>query len=84
MQQILINAFNHLRKGGKLVLVIGNSAYMNVLVPTDLLIAEMAKNIGFAYIKINIARSLTTSSQQRLALNKHVNFLRESVIEVYK
>lgn len=84
MKSIIFNSFQKLKPGGKLVLVIGNSAYMNILIPTDLLFAVIAQDAGFSDIKINIARTLTTSSQQRLHLNPHIHFLRESIIEVTK
>jgi len=84
MYKLYESSYEKLNIGGKMVLVIGNSAYMNTLVPVDLLLATIASKIGFKEIRINVARTLTTSSQQRLNLNAHVDFLRESILEVIK
>lgn len=71
-------------KGGFVGIVVGNSAYTGVIVPTDLIIAEIAQTIGFEVKNIFITRHLTTSSQQKKQLESVKYFLRESIILLRK
>ncbi len=80
MKNILKSILGVTVKGGKCVVVVGNSAYGNVLVPTDLLLAELGRAVGFKRVNIVVARYLTTSSQQKSYLDKYREFLRESVV----
>lgn len=66
--------------GGHIGIVVGNSAYSNVIIPTDSLIAEIGQEIGFKIKNIFITRHLTTSSQQKINLTYLKNYLRESII----
>lgn len=76
--------YDILEKSGKCVLIVGNSAYADVLIPTDLLLSKIAKQTGFQNIEIHIARPLTTSSQQRKKLIGLKEYLRESIIFMEK
>ena len=62
----------------------GNSAYSGVIIPTDILIANIAKEIGFKVKNIFITRHLTTSSQQKQELENLKNYLRESIVVLQK
>lgn len=62
--------------GGYVGIVVGNSAYTGVVVPSDLIIAEIAEHIGFSVHSIFITRHLTTSSQQRKELEPLKQYLR--------
>lgn len=84
MKALLEATHRALRKGGRATVVVGNSALAGVLIPTDLLLADIAQTIGFNVDTIRGARHLTTSSQQRLRLLPLKDFLRESVIELTK
>ena len=84
MASSLRGVHKSLRKGGRAVVVVGNSALAGVLIPTDLLLARIAEGIGFEVSAISVARHLTTSSQQRLALSHMKEYMRESVIELVK
>ena len=70
-----------LRKKGYQVLVIGNSLHGNsdraYLIPTDIVVATMARCLGFSVEGIMVARKL----KRRLPRN---HFLRESVIVLRK
>jgi len=81
---LLIKLYDQTKKGGLVGIVVGNSAYTGVIIPTDLLIAEMARNIGFTVEKIYITRHLTTSSQQKKELEPLKSYLRESVVLLKK
>ncbi|MBW8001100.1 MAG: site-specific DNA-methyltransferase [Planctomycetes bacterium] len=70
--------------GGHVGIVVGNSAYSGVIIPTDTLIVEIAQQIGFKVKNIFVTRHLTTSSQQKKKLSSLKNYLRESVIIIEK
>jgi hypothetical protein len=65
-------------------MVVGNSAYGGILIPTDSLLAAIGRSLGFSVENIGVARHLTTSSQQKLALEDRKHFLRESVVVLRK
>lgn len=71
-------------KGGYVGIVVGNSAYSGVIIPSDVLIADIAKEIGFKVKNIFITRHLTTSSQQKKELESLKNYLRESIVLLKK
>jgi hypothetical protein len=80
MQRCLESIHTILAPGGRCVIVVGNSAYAGILVPSDLLLASTAQTIGFEVDKIAVARHLTTSSQQRKRVWAAKELMRESVI----
>lgn len=84
MVQVMRNLFRVLKKGAKCVMVIGNSAYGGVLIPTDSLIAAISRTLGFEVESVGVARHLTTSSQQKLLLEDRKPFLRESLVVLRK
>ena len=71
-------------KHGLVGIVIGNSAYSGVIIPTDMLIAQIAREIGFKVKGLSITRHLTTSSQQKRGLDSLKNYLRESIVLLEK
>lgn len=60
--------------------VVGNSAFAGVIIPTDLLIAQLGIEAGFEEVEVQDVRHLTVSPQQRTLLNGHVNHMRESIV----
>ena len=81
---LLNKLFIQTSKGGYVGIVVGNSAYSGVIIPTDVLIADIAKQIGFKVKNIFITRHLTTSSQQKQELEPLKNYLRESIVLLKK
>ena len=71
-------------KNGFIGIVVGNSAYSEVIIPTDILIADIAQELGFKVKCILITRHLTTSSQQKQQLEALKKYLRESIIILEK
>lgn len=71
-----------LKSGAYCVIVVGNSSYANIPVPTDLLLAKVAEDAEFKPIEIRIARQLVTSSQQlrKMKSEELRKYLRESII----
>lgn len=84
MHQLLQKIFKHTQKNGYVGIVVGNSAYSGVIIPTDAIIADFAQEIGFTLESILITRHLTTSSQQKVALSDLKQYLRESIILLKK
>lgn len=81
---LLENLYSRTKDDGYVGIVVGNSAYNGVIIPTDTLIARIATGIGFNVERILITRHLTTSSQQKKELEPLKNYLRESVIILKK
>lgn len=72
-------------KGAKCFIVVANSGYKGILVPTDLLLADIASKNGFKLVKIIYARKIRASSQQMKELhNKYENLMRESIVVLEK
>jgi len=70
-----------IRNKGNIFVVIGNSCYSGIVIPSDLLIAEAANDLGFTVNHIERARSLATSGQQLIKLDKNSKqLLRESIV----
>lgn len=84
MESLLANLFLKTQHNGRVAIVIGNSAYAGIIVPSDLLIAEIGQKIGFSVEKVIVTRHLTTSSQQRKLLTDVKQFMRESIVILRK
>lgn len=84
MHTLLGKLYQQTTKNGFVGIVVGNSAYSGVIIPTDILIAEIAKEIGFKIKNIFVTRHLTTSSQQKQELEYLKNYLRESIVLLEK
>jgi len=81
---LLQKIYKQTKKDGYCGIVVGNSAYTGVIIPTDLIICDIAKEIGFKVEKFFITRHLTTSSQQKKQLEFLKDYLRESIILLKK
>lgn len=81
---LLNKLFLQTTKGGYVGIVIGNSAYSGVIIPSDILIADIAKEIGFKVKNMYVTRHLTTSSQQKQGLEPLKGYLRESILLLEK
>jgi DNA modification methylase len=84
MHSVLKGIYTILEDEGRCAIVVGNSAYGSVPIPTDVLLAEMANVIGFKVESLDVARHLTTSSQQKQALEPFRKYLRESILFLSK
>lgn len=80
MFRIIEKCYLLLERGGFCNIVVSNSTYGGVIVPTDLLFTIFAEKVGFEVNKIEVARYIITSSQQYNITKYQKNFLRESVI----
>ena len=84
MFKIIDESFTALEDKGFCCIVVGNSAYGGVVFPTDLILADYAKNVGFYVDKIEVDRFIITSSQQYEITKDIGKFLRESVLCLIK
>lgn len=80
MFRVIQQCFRVLEHNGFCCIVVGNSAYSNVVFPTDLLLAEYATKIGFVVDKILVDRYIITSSQQYDETKNCKDYLRESIV----
>jgi DNA modification methylase len=80
MEQLLVSLFEKTKNGGYCVVVVGNSSYGGLAVPTDIILAEIGKNLGFTVQEIIVARRNETSSQQYSKIGNLIEFVRESLI----
>lgn len=80
MFTVLDQLFSKIQKGGFCCIVVGNSTYGGVVVPTDLILAEYASSIGFNVDKIEVDRFIIPSSQQYNRTKEYSKFIRESVV----
>lgn len=65
--------------GGTIVCIVGNSAYGNLPVATDVFLSKMLMRMGYDDVEIRVARPLSTSSQQQKYLRDDP-YLRESLV----
>jgi DNA modification methylase len=85
MKEILQNIYRVSAEGAKCYIVVANSCYRGILVPTDLLLSKIAENVGFKVESIKLARSIRTSSQQTNSIyGGFANLMRESIIVLKK
>ncbi|MFW6172226.1 MAG: DNA methyltransferase [Elusimicrobiota bacterium] len=84
MNSVLKLLYNKTKKGGFCIIVVGNSAYGNLAIPTDIILAQIGKKAGFSVEEIIEARRNETSSQQHAKLGNYVEYLRESILVLKK
>ena len=69
----------------KCFIVVANSGYKGMIVPTDLLLAEIADNVGLKSREIYYARKIRASPQQMTDLHeKYKRLMRESILTIEK
>lgn len=84
MEEALKQIYKALKKGGHCSIVVSNSAYAGVVIPTDIFLAKIAERIGFHVEKIFVERLIITSSQQYKKTEPFKKYLRESIIKLWK
>jgi site-specific DNA-methyltransferase (adenine-specific) len=65
---------------GRCCIVVGNSAFAGVVIPTDCLLAHLGKQVGFQKATLFPVRHLTVAPQQRAMLSGLEDFMRETVV----
>lgn len=84
MGNVLKELYTSLDEGGHCFIVVDQSAYVGVIIPTDVLLANIAELIGFKVKRIIICRKAATSGQQRKAYPYLSSTLRESIVWLTK
>lgn len=84
MATVLEQLYAALDNNGSCYIVVDQSAYVGVIVPTDLLLADIAEQKGFSVERIIICRKAATSGQQRKAHPYLGETLRESIVCLHK
>jgi SAM-dependent methyltransferase len=84
MEKALGRVYDSLKPGGFCCIVVSNSIYGGILVPTDLLLAQIAARIGFEIEFLEVARWVIPSSQQYTKTLPLHKFIRETLIHVRK
>jgi site-specific DNA-methyltransferase (adenine-specific) len=80
MAVILRRCRHALVPGGQCCVVVGNSAYGGVIIPTDALIARLGFAAGFDAAAVVPVRHLTVAPQQRNELRGREGLMRESIV----
>lgn len=84
MRTIIRNCHNVLLDNGYMHIVVDQSAYVGVPIPTDTILAKIAEDNGFEVVEMIICRSASTSGQQ-LKMNPRLKqLLRETIIVLRK
>lgn len=84
MHMLLAKLYQRTPQSGFVGIVVGNSAYTGVIIPTDILVADIAQEVGFKVRNVFVTRHLTTSSQQKQHLEFLRDYLRESIVLLEK
>lgn len=85
MELLLKRVFQMLVEGAECYIVVANSAYKGILVPTDMLLANIAELNGYKFKTIKVARKIRSSSQQMKGLYEtYDNLMRESIVVLEK
>jgi len=77
MYLALKEQYRVLRPGGFLVYIVANSRHSDLPIATDVILGEIATNIGFQPIELNILKKRNGRTRQK-------NFLRESAVFMQK
>ncbi|PWH14490.1 MAG: hypothetical protein DDG59_12910 [Anaerolineae bacterium] len=77
MHQVMRNVVQYLRKGGRFILVVGDSLIADVYVPTDLILARMGEDLGLRVEKLEKARERRSGQIRSYRL-------RETILTLYK
>jgi len=80
MEEILLKLKNKMKSKGKVVIVVGNSAYGGIPIATDLILSEISESVGFKVREIIVARKNETSSQNYSKIGSLIKYIRESLI----
>lgn len=84
MEEALKQIYCSLKEGGHCSIVVSNSAYAGIIIPTDVFLAMIAEKIGFKVQEIAVERLIITSSQQYKKTEHIRRFLRESIVKLEK
>lgn len=79
LRRVLLQLSRIIRPNGYLCIVIGTSSYNGVVIPTDLILAGIAHDLGFHFEEMRISRNLKGSTKQA-SISGSLPRLRESIL----
>jgi len=84
MRKVIEGGYLALSSGGSMHIVVDQSSYLGVPVPTDTILARIAEDAGFKVKRVTVCRTANTSGQQ-LKLYPYLRLLlRESIVTLVK
>lgn len=84
MNQVMKSGFDSLSSGGMMHIVVDQSAYVGVPIPTDLIFAALARDMGYEVMGVICCRRANTSGQQLKKFPYLKDLLRESIVSLRK
>lgn len=84
MERVLHQCYDLLEEGNRTYIVVDQSAYLGVVIPTDIILAYQAEKYGFKVNEIIDCRGARTSTQQLKKYPYLKTMLRESIIVLEK
>jgi len=66
LYNVMKNVYDGLKINGRFVMVVGDSVIAGVYIPTDLLLAQVGKDIGFKVESVVVARKRRSNSDIKL------------------
>jgi hypothetical protein len=84
MKSVIQEGYDSLGIGGTMHIVVDQSAYVGVPIPTDLIFGLLAEELGFEVIAITNCRKANTSGQQLKKFPYLKSLLRESIVSLKK
>jgi len=84
MEEVIGILYSLLIPGALCFIVVANSSYKGIIVPSDLILANISRKKGFKVKEIISARRIRASSQQISHLQRKSHLMRESIITLYK
>ncbi len=84
MERVMAQGYHLLAPGGLMHIVVDQSAYVGVPIPTDLVFVDTAKRLGFHIESLIKCRRANTSGQQLKAYPYLKQLLRESIVSIRK
>lgn len=84
MKKVLNQIFISLKSGGKCFVVVDQSSYVGIIIPTDVILAYLAEEVGFKVESISVCRRASTSGQQIKQYPYLKATLRESIVTLEK
>ncbi|MDP2981817.1 MAG: hypothetical protein Q8O92_00620 [Candidatus Latescibacter sp.] len=77
MHKVMSNVVDSLNKGGRFILVVGDSLIADVYLPTDLLLARIGKELGLTIERIEKARNRHSGQIRSYRLRETIVTLRK-------
>jgi hypothetical protein len=84
MERVLLELYGCMPSGSYCHIVVSQSSYLGVIIPTDLVLANAAMRLGFQVTQLIDCGKATTSAQQLRQFSYLTTMLRESILSLRK